>query len=149
MTRDELFSLPLNTITESTAHNRPAVTKCLKLHNYRASSNPLYADSAPTSLNKQLQQESEASQWSQSYSVPGEQLFFAPEAPLCSIIYRAWPSQLFTLNITVALAAPLRSYLHYTRHCTNTGGSGTVSYQKNPRGRNCNTVTFFISSLFI
>lgn len=32
------------------------------------------------------------------------------------------PSQLFTSNITVALAAPLRSYFHYTRHCTNTGG---------------------------
>lgn len=44
ITRDELFSLPLNTIIKSTAHNRSVVTKCLKLHNYQASSSPLYAD---------------------------------------------------------------------------------------------------------
>lgn len=37
------------------------------------------------------------------------------------------PSQLFTINITVALAAPLRSYFHYTRHQTNTGESKTIS----------------------
>lgn len=78
-TKDELFTLPLNTIIEN-AHSRSAVTKCLKLYNYQVSSSLLYADSVPTSLNKQLHQESEAFQWGQSYSVPGEQLFFATES---------------------------------------------------------------------
>lgn len=43
------------------------------------------------------------------------------------------PSQLFTINITVALAVPLRSYFHYTRCCTNTGGMWGCVLPKEPK----------------
>lgn len=43
------------------------------------------------------------------------------------------PSQLFTISISVALAAPLRSYFHYKRCCTNTGGMWGCVIRKEPK----------------
>lgn len=61
------------------------------------------------------------------------------------------PSQVFSVNTTVALAVPLRSDSHYTRHCTNTAGDRTMSYQKSPSGRSCKAghVTSFINFFFL
>ena len=61
-----------------------------------------------------------------------------------------WPSQLFSINITVALAVPLKSDSHYTRHCTNSWWGRIVSYQQSPSRRSCKAgdATFFITFFF-
>lgn len=100
-TRDELFLLALNTLLESTAHNRSVITKCLKLHNYHVSSSPLYADPAPITT-------STRNNYSKSNHTIGAVLL-CPRKFICAVSCTGHsPSQLFTINARVTPAVPLR-----------------------------------------
>lgn len=78
-----------------------------------------------------------------------EAALFWPRKFFCAVsCTRLGPSQLSTIDITVALAVPLRSYFHYTRCCTNTGGKWDWVLPKEPKWDKLQTVTFFVTLFF-